>query len=51
METFEKTLTGGFSSVNTRLSFDTELLMPNLTETDYIKMKIDELLKPTNVMI
>ena len=35
MEIFEKTLRGGFSCVNTRLSFDTELLMPNLTETDY----------------
>ena len=41
MEMFEKTLTGGFSCVNTRLSFDTELLMPTLTETDYKKMKID----------
>ena len=45
MEIFEKTLTGGFSCVNTRLSFDTELLMPNLTETDYKKMKIDESFK------
>ena len=35
MEIFEKTLCGGFSSVNTRLSFDTELLMPNLTKSDY----------------
>ena len=39
---FEKTLTGGFSCVNTRLSFNTEILTPNLTETDYKKMKIDE---------
>ena len=30
METFEKTLTSGFSCVNTRLSFDIEFLMPNL---------------------
>ena len=29
MEIFEKTLTGGFSCVNTCLSFDSELLMPN----------------------
>ena len=29
MEIFEKTLTGGFSCVNTRFSFDNELLMPN----------------------
>ena len=33
MEIFEKTLCGGFSSVNTRLSFDTELLMPNLNKS------------------
>ena len=45
METFEKTLTGGFSCVNTHLSFDSELLMPNLTEADYKKMRIDESFK------
>ena len=45
MEIFEKTLTGGFSCVNTRLSFDTELLMPNLTESNYKKMKIDKSFK------
>ena len=45
MKVFEKTLTGGFSCVNTRLSFDTELLMPNLTEADYRKMNIDESFK------
>ena len=28
MEVFEKTICGGFSSVKTRLSFDTEILMP-----------------------
>ena len=39
MEIFEKTLIGGFSCVNTRLSFDRELLMPNLTEADYKKRK------------
>ena len=37
MEIFEKTLCGGFSSVNTRLSFDTELLMRNLSKSDYEK--------------
>ena len=42
MEVFEKTLTGDFSYDNTCLSFDTELLMPNTTETDYKKTKIDE---------
>ena len=29
VELFEKTLIGGFSFVNTRLSFDTEILLPN----------------------
>ena len=36
MEIFEKTLPGGFTCANTRLSFDTEILMPNLTEADYL---------------
>ena len=45
MGIFEKTLCGGFSSVNTRLSFDTELLMPNLTKSNYEKMNIDESFK------
>ena len=30
VNTFEETLTGGFSSVNTRLAFDTQILLPNL---------------------
>ena len=34
MEIFEKTLTGGFTCINTRLFFDNELLIPNLTESD-----------------
>ena len=42
MEVFEKTVGGGFSCINTRLSFDTELLMPNLTEKDYNAMDIDK---------
>ena len=42
MEIFEKTVCGGYSSVNNRLSFDTELLMPNLTKNDYDKMNIDQ---------
>ena len=45
METFEKTLSGGFSCVNTRLSFDSEILMPNLTEKDFQKMNIDQSFK------
>ena len=45
MEIFEKTLSGGFTSVNTRLLFDTALLMQNLTQNDYQKMNIDESFK------
>ena len=45
METFEKTFSGGFSCVNTRLSFDSETLMPNLTGKDFQKMNIDQSFK------
>ena len=45
METFEKTLSGGFSCINTRLSFDSEILMPNLTEKDFQKMNINQSFK------
>ena len=45
METFEKTLSGGFSCVNTRLSFDSKILMPNLTEKDFQKMNIHQSFK------
>ena len=45
METFEKTVLGGFSCVNTRLSFDTEILMPNLKEGDYKRMNVGESFK------
>ena len=38
-----KTLTVCFNCVSTRLSSDTELLMRNLTKSDYNKMKIDRL--------
>ena len=30
VEIFEQTVTGGFSSVNTRLAFNTQILLPNL---------------------
>ena len=32
VDVFEQTLTGGFSCVNTRLAFDTEILLPNSPE-------------------
>ena len=41
-EIFKKTLTGGFSCVNTRLGFGTEILQPNITQRNYNKMNIDE---------
>ena len=41
VEVFEKTLTGGFSSVNTRMGFDMEILLPNLKSSDFNKMNID----------
>ena len=34
VEIFEQTITGGFSSVNTRLAFDTQILLPNLHKTN-----------------
>ena len=43
VEVFEKTLPGGFSWINTRFSFDTELLLPNtyhmLVDRDVICIK------------
>ena len=33
---------GGFSSVKTRLPFDTKSLMPNYTQSEYDKIKIDK---------
>ena len=45
LKVFEKTLCGGFSWFNTRLSFDTEILMSNLTERDYHNMSIDQSFK------
>ena len=32
VEIFEQTVIGGFSSVNTRLAFDSQILLPNLNE-------------------
>ena len=41
-EIFDKTVARGFTCVNTRLSFDTELFMPNYSKSDFDKMSIDE---------
>ena len=43
VEIFEKI--SGFSCVNTCLSFDMELLMPNLIKKDFNKMNIDQSFK------
>ena len=51
VDVFEKTLSGGFSCVNTHLSFDTELLMPNLFEKDFNKMNIDQCFKPYDLKL
>ena len=45
MEIFKKSLTGGFSCLNIRFSFDTGILMLNLTESDSKKMSIDQSFK------
>ena len=50
-ETFKKALTGGFSCVNTRLAFDTKILILILTETDYKKVNIMKALKHTKETI
>ena len=42
---FEKTLISGYSCVNNRISFDTEILLPNFTKSEYSKMNIDESFK------
>ena len=34
IDIFEKTLTGGFNCVNTRLAFDTEILLQNSNENE-----------------
>ena len=41
-EIFEKTLIGGFTCVNTRIGFDTEVLLPHFEKKDYSNMNIDE---------
>ena len=40
VELFEKTVTGGFSSVNTRLSFDTSILLPKVSNNRDLNFKV-----------
>ena len=42
VQVFQKTLTGGFGRVNTRLAFDTEILMPNISRAEFHKITIDK---------
>ena len=42
VQVFESRLTGWFSCVNTRLVFDTEILMPNISRAKFDKMMTDE---------
>ena len=39
---FEKSLIGGFSCVNTRIRFDSEVLLPAFSKNEYAKMNIDQ---------
>ena len=49
VEIFEQTVTGGFSSVNTRLAFDSQFLLPNLTNN--INLENDQLNKDFNYKV
>ena len=42
VQVFEKTLTGGLGRVNTRLVFDTEILMPNISRAEFHNITIDK---------
>ena len=44
-EIFEKTLIGGYTCVNNRIGFDTEILLLNFNKSEYAKMNIDESFK------
>ena len=39
-EIFEQTVIGGFSCVNTRLAFDTQILLPNSLDSENLTTKI-----------
>ena len=40
VEIFEQTVIGGFSCVNNRLAFDTQLLLPNFVDRDLTVKRI-----------
>ena len=45
IQLFEKTFTGGFSCVNTRVAFETEILLLNFSQKYFNKLNIDESFK------
>ena len=44
-EIFENTLIGGYTFVNNRIGFNTEVLLPNFSKSEYAKMSIGESFK------
>ena len=44
-EIFENTLIGGYTCVNNRIGFNTEVLLPNFSKSEYAKMSIGESFK------
>ena len=42
VEVFERITTGRFDCISTRLAFDTEILMLNISRVEFDKMTIDE---------
>ena len=49
VEIFEQTVIGGFSSVNTRLAFDSQILLPNLHE--HVDLKNNPMNKDFNYKV
>ena len=49
VEIFEKTLTGGYSCINTRLGFNTEILISNYSRAEFDKMTIDQSVKSSKM--
>ena len=46
LQLLEKNFTGDFRSINVKLGFDSDILLPNLLQTDYSKMNIDQSFQP-----
>ena len=50
-EIFEKTLIGGFTCINNRIGFNTEILLPNFSKSEYAKMNIENVLRLIKIKI